>query len=96
MTGLANRQRESKTNNENSVIIVNLRTEPNRNRKGIIFKKMEFQQASKSEFSDELANEYKSDFGGCGYGFRQRFGYRRPPNSDTGKLLRIGIIVWPV
>ena len=84
LTGLANRQRESKTNNENSVIIVNLRTESNRNRKGIIFKKMEFQQASKSEFSDGhgLANGYIKkllEFGGLGRGF----GNVRPPNSNV-------------
>ena len=87
LTGLANRQRESKTNNENSVIIVNLRTEPNRNRKGIILKTVEFQQASKSEFSEELANEYKSEFGGHGHGFRQGFRYRRPPNSNTRQII---------
>ena len=33
---LSNGHRESKTNNDNSVIIVNLRTEGNRNLKGII------------------------------------------------------------
>ena len=87
LTGLANRQRESKTNNENSVIIVNLRTEPNRNRKGIILKKMEFQQASKSEFSEELANEYKSEFGGLEHGFRQGFRYKRPTNSETRQII---------
>ena len=86
LTGLANRQRESKTN-ENSVIIVNLRTEPNRNRKGIILKTVEFQQASKSEFSEELANEYKSEFGGLEHGFSQGFGYRRPLNSETWQII---------